>query len=113
MPKLDPLEPIVVDARFNGGALAVATEPLLHDPASTLVTIRGGATELALFPHEARALANVLTIAADHAAAALVAERRRAPGRESQERAAPRRMESVDTNVAAPSDIDPPQERAT
>ena len=112
MPTPEPLDPIVVDARFNGGALAVATEQLIHDPASTVVTIRGGATELALFLHEARALAHALTLAADHAAA-LAAEQRRAPGRESQERVAPRRMESVATNVAGPPDIGTPPERAT
>lgn len=109
----EPLDPVAVDARFNGGALAITVEPLPYDPASTIVAVRGGATDLVLFAHEARALVRALTLAADHADAALAAERRRAPGRESQERAAPRRMESVDANVAAPSDIDPPQERAT
>lgn len=109
----EPLDPIIVDARFNGGALIVENGPLPYEPTTELITVRGGATDLALFAHEARDLARALTLAADHAAAALAAERRRAPSCDSQERVAPRRMESVDANVVGPPDIGTSPGRAT
>lgn len=113
MSRNEPLDPIAVDARFNGGALIVETGPLPYEPTTELVTVRGGATDLALFAHEARHLARALTLAADHADAALAAERRRAPDREARSASHLERMESAEKNVAAPSDIDRSRERDT
>lgn len=59
-----PPTTVTLQARFNGGALVVSTEPLADDD-TTLVTIRGGTTDLSLFPREAYALAEALVAFSD------------------------------------------------
>ncbi|MFT3797181.1 hypothetical protein [Microbacterium sp.] len=51
---------IVVDARFAGGALIVTATTLPHDDSIESVRLTGPGFDLALFPHEAAALAAAL-----------------------------------------------------
>ncbi|WP_454115479.1 hypothetical protein [Microbacterium lacticum] len=63
----DGIETAVIDARFAGGPLIVATEPLIYDDGRVAVTVDGPGFRLALFAHEARDLSAALALAADTA----------------------------------------------
>lgn len=58
----------IVDARFAGGPIEVATAPLAHAPEMTAVRVDGPGFAVVLFAHEARALAAALLEAAADAA---------------------------------------------
>ena len=57
----------LLDARFAGGPLEVSADHFKHAPETAAVRIDGPGFSLALFPHEARALAAALIVEADDA----------------------------------------------
>ncbi|MDI2098001.1 hypothetical protein [Ruicaihuangia caeni] len=64
-----------VDARFAGGPIFVDTGELSHAPEQTIVSVDVPGYAFQMFPHEARALADALRAAADHADAPKVLRR--------------------------------------
>lgn len=61
------LTPTIVEARFSGGYLSVACGTARHDEPTQLVMLDGPNFSVALFPREARDLADVLIRYADRA----------------------------------------------
>jgi hypothetical protein len=60
-------QPVVVDARFAGGAIIVEPDAEYLGDGSSVVTLALPGLTVALFPHEARALAAALSSTAKEA----------------------------------------------